>query len=195
MKNYLVVALVVSLVFTLTACGKDNGVIEKQTGSPFEQSTTGQAGPVVSGSWQESVLKAPKIAELEYKGTTHEVRIHDGQKYIINLSTSEIVSGTHTGDATATVLKDWVEPYGTAVLEPEDSLFKDTWSYTSERVRGLIGYCDASYTLVTRARTADYIEYIYKDKTSETHYRIAVTDDYIMYAPLIFSYVFDVNAY
>ena len=79
-------------------------------------------------------------------------------------------------------------------LQESDALFDCTWEYTSTRARALIGTV-MGLTTWLQPRTSDYLEYIYKEKNGDTHYRVAITDDYILFAPLLFDYVFDVTAY
>jgi len=183
------------LIFSLSACRNKQPPDVVIEGPSVATTPTPIAVTAEGLAWRESIVKSPLIAEVEYKGTRYEVHVSDSLKYIYNTSTHEIITGTSTGDAKAAVLKDWIAPYGQTPLEPSEALFETTWEYTSSRIRGLIGYCDTTYTLVTRARTADYLEYLYEDTTNKKMYRIAVTDDYILFAPLMFTYVFDANAY
>ena len=196
MRKSLILIVGILLVLSLSACKKkEKDIVEDQDGLVVVDGVTQLDISPEGIAWREKVLKSPLIAEIEHKGTNYEVRVSDSLKYVYNTSTSEIITGTTAGDAKEVVLKDWVSPYDEALLNPDEALFEAVWEYTSARVRGLIGYCDAHYTLVTRARTANYLEYIYQDTTTDTTYRIAVTDDYILFAPLVFTYVFDVNAY
>lgn len=195
MRKIWLYVLIGAMTLLLAACGEtvNPDTIEEGPSvitDPEEISVTPEGL-----AWREAVVNSPVIAEVEHKGTTYEIHVKDSVKYIHNTSTNEIITGTATGDANAIVLKDWIAPYGQELLQPSEALFEATWEYTSARIRSLIGYCDANFTLVTRARTAEYLEYIYEDKANDIVYRIAVTDDFILFAPLMFTYVFDVNAY
>lgn len=195
-RKGIVLILIALLLFTMTGCKgkKGDDIPVNPDGS---QTTDGyQADMSPEGiAWRKQVTESPVIAEVEYKGTVYTVHAMDSLRYIYNTATTEIITGAPVTYTKGAVLKDWVSPYGSAGLQEKEALFDTTWEYTSTRARALIGYCNEAYNLVTRARTSEYIEYIYKDKTDDTHYRIAITDDYILFAPLLFSYVFDVTTY
>lgn len=183
----------------LTACNKNTA--SQPVGDPISPGfDTTASDPLVSsndtigGEWKESILSAPIIGEVEHEGNTYQICILNGVKYFYNTATGEIITGTTTGDATGTALRDWVVPHGSANLKDEDALFPSSWANTGARLRELIGYCDENYILVTRARTAEYVEYIYKDK-ADTHYRISATDGTILYSTLAFVYIFDIQGY
>lgn len=196
MRKFLMFCIVTLLVISLTAC-KDKSEEDNvdQSGLVVVDGTVQTAMTPEGLAWRDRVLNSPVVAEIENKGTNFEVHVSDSLKYIYNTSTSELITGTTIGDVNETVLKDWISPYEQTMLHPDEALFEAAWEYTSARIRGLIGYCDVHYSLVTRARTSEYLEYIYQDTTNDITYRIAVTDNYILFAPLVFTYVFDINAY
>jgi hypothetical protein len=144
--------------------------------------------------WRAAVLSAPLIAEIEHQGVKYEARVYNTTKYYCDSESGELILGSTSGDATGTVLRDWVTPLDPVDLEEDDALFEGCWANVGTRLRGLVAYCDDAYEIVTRARTADYLEYVYKNADGD-HFRIAATDDYVLYRILDFSYIFDVNAY
>lgn len=197
MRKWIAWVLIALMVFTLAGCKNNEGGedLPDDTGGG-EVTNVHRTDLTPEGrAWRDKVTSSPIIAEIEHKGTIYTVHALDALRYIYNTETTEIITGAPVSNAKATVLKDWISPYGSAALQESDALFDCTWEYTSTRARALIGYCNEAYDLVTKARTADYLEYIYKEKNDDTHYRVAITDDYILFAPLLFDYVFDVIAY
>jgi hypothetical protein len=203
-KNKLVLSIIAAVVL-VAAVGVmvfliigQNGGEPPPDGSEYAPPFTedGPQGISVSEDteWRTSVLSSPLIAEIEHIGVSYEVRIYSSLKYIHNTETGELVSGSTPGDATGTVLRDWVVPFEPADLVTDDALFDGCWANVGTRLRSLIAFCEENYELVTRARTADYLEYVYKDSDGK-HWRIAATDDYILYDTLDFAYIFDIEAY
>ena len=189
--------LVTLMLVTLTGCkGKAGDIVEKQDPNIHQNLGNPEVGETAEGAaWRDTVIASPIIAEVEHMGTKYQVHAKDSLRYIYNTETTELYSGSSVTYVKGAVLKDWVSAHEKAELRKDEALFDTTWEYTSTRARSLIGYCDEAYSLITRARTSEYLEYIYKDKKDDTHYRIAITDDYILFAPLAFSYVFDVSVY
>lgn len=197
MRKWIAWVLLALMLVAMTGCNKDkiDGINPDETIGGTEENIHRTDLTPEGLAWREKVTSAPILAEIEYKGTIYTVHVLDTLRYIYNTETTEIITGAPVTNAKATVLKDWVSPYGSQALQDSDALFDNTWEYTSTRARALIGYCNEAYNIVTKARTSDYVEYIYKEKEDDTHYRVAITDDYILFAPLLFDYVFDATAY
>ncbi|GHU92878.1 hypothetical protein FACS1894208_01000 [Clostridia bacterium] len=193
---FIVVLLAAALVLLVP---KGGGTVEpEEPGGVTDNGYSPDEGEYVetisATEWRNAVLVSPLIVDIEHLGVSYEVHIYEGVKYLYNTETKELVSGRSSGDALGTVLRDWIVPLEAESLDTADVLFEGCWANVGTRLRGLIGFCDETYELVTRARTADYLEYVYKDKDG-IRYRVAATDNYILYAPLHFEYLFDADSY
>lgn len=205
MKKVLSVFLSAALLLTIAACGgaasdETEAEHEYEYQEPFPEDTeyTDTAAVYVDTSpealaWKAAVLESPLIAEVENLGVRYEVYIHNTSKYLYNTETDTLVSGSTSGDALGTVLRDWIIPHEASELDENEALFDYVWADTGSRLRSLIGFCEGNYALVTRARTSEYLEYVYKG--DDAHYRVIAAGGYILYAPLMFEYIFDIDSY
>jgi hypothetical protein len=197
LKLKLCLLLLATLVL-FAACGGDEETVNdvpNWSESFFNGGTYDAATSPLTQAWRAQVLRSPVIAEVENNRVMYEVLIYDGMKYAHDTTTGEIIALATTGDSEAVVLRDWVVAWGNARPDPDEALFDGAWANTGTRARELIGYLNGvDYSLVTRARTADFLEYIYRD-ADEEYWRVVVTDDFVLFGKLVFRYVFDLDGY
>lgn len=205
MKNKIIMIVSVGILLVTVGCGKlgkrDEDLVEGEEigAESIVTSVTGVEEEKVEISeevkvWYAKIKETGVIGEVENNGVLYQLHMYEGLKYIHNTTTEEIKPGSRIGDATKIVLKDWLSAQGDEVVSNEEAIFEGVWTYSNSRAQKLLGYCVKNYELVTRARTSEYLEYIFKD-TEGKYQRLALTDDYILYAPLTYSYIFDIDSY